>query len=64
MEIVESESANNEFGSIDSFEKNKGFTVLCGKGKIIITEVQPENKPVMSAWSFLQGGQLSVGDKF
>jgi methionyl-tRNA formyltransferase len=62
-EIV-SETQNAQFGVISKIEKNKGFEVLCETGSVLVAKVQPENKPVMSAWSFLQGAKLSVGDKF
>jgi methionyl-tRNA formyltransferase len=51
-------------GEISEIVKNNGFVVNCGKGALIITEVQPENKNPMAAWSFLQGGYASVGSKF
>ena len=61
-EAVENSTINEEAGRIYSTEKNKGFTVLCAKGKLLVTKVQPENKPVMDAWAFIQGGKLSQGD--
>jgi methionyl-tRNA formyltransferase len=62
FEIVESSSVNADAGKVFLIEKNKGFVVICGKGKILITKVQPENKPEMPAWDFLQSGQLKEGD--
>jgi methionyl-tRNA formyltransferase len=64
IEILDSNSKNRDFGIISSIEKNKGFVVSCLKGKILVSKVQLESKPVMSAWSFIQGGQLAIGDKF
>jgi methionyl-tRNA formyltransferase len=64
IEVFDSNSKNKDFGIVSSIEKDKGFVVSCLEGKILVLKVQPENKPVMSAWSFVQGGQLSVGDKF
>jgi len=61
-EIVETNTVNDEAGEIFAFEKNKGFTVVCAKGKILFTKIQPENKSVMGAWDFIQGGQLKEGD--
>jgi methionyl-tRNA formyltransferase len=63
FEIVERVFKNADAGKVSSIEKNKGFTVVCGKGKILIVKVQPENKPEMSAWNFLQSGQLKEGDE-
>lgn len=62
--ILENSSINEDFGKVFSTEKNKGFIVLCGKGKILVLRVQPENKPKMKAWDFLQSGQLLEGDTF
>jgi methionyl-tRNA formyltransferase len=64
IEIFDADSKNKDFGVISSIEKDRGFVVSCLKGKILVSKVQPESKPVMSAWSFIQGGQLAIGDKF
>jgi methionyl-tRNA formyltransferase len=64
IEIFERSSKNKDFGTVLSIEKDKGFVISCGEGKILITKVQPENKSIMSAWSFIQSGQLAIGDKF
>ncbi|MDR2811704.1 MAG: methionyl-tRNA formyltransferase [Endomicrobium sp.] len=64
IEIFDADSKNKDFGVISSIEKGKGFVVACLKGKILVSKIQPESKPVMSAWSFIQGGQLAIGDKF
>ncbi|MDR1087415.1 MAG: methionyl-tRNA formyltransferase [Endomicrobium sp.] len=64
IEIFERSSKNKNFGTVLSIEKDKGFVISCGEGKILVTKVQPENKSVMPAWSFIQGGQLAIGDKF
>ncbi|MDR1662821.1 MAG: methionyl-tRNA formyltransferase [Endomicrobium sp.] len=64
IEIFDIDSENKDFGVILFIEKNKGFVVSCLKGKILVSKVQPESRHVMSAWSFIQGGQLVVGDKF
>lgn len=63
-EILESSTINEDYGYVYSTEKNKGFCVLCAKGKLMVTKVQPENKPVMDAWSFILGGQLEKGNCF
>ncbi|MDR1696591.1 MAG: methionyl-tRNA formyltransferase [Endomicrobium sp.] len=64
MEAVENNTVNDEPGKVFKIEKHKGFTVTCSAGKILVSKVQPENKPVMSAWDFIQGGQISEGDCF
>jgi methionyl-tRNA formyltransferase len=63
-EIIESSTVNEDYGYVYAIEKNKGFSVLCAKGKLLVTKVQPENKPVMDAWAFIHGGQLEKGDCF
>jgi methionyl-tRNA formyltransferase len=64
LEVFENNSVNDKIGFIFSLEKNRGFTVPCAFGKILVTKVQPENKSVMSAWDFIQCGQLVIGDSF
>jgi methionyl-tRNA formyltransferase len=64
IEVFDNSSVSQDFGVLYSIEKNKGFTVLCAVGKILVTKIQPESKPIMSAWDFIQGGQLSIGDCF
>ncbi len=61
-EVFEDSSLNDEPGKVFELKKNTGFIVVCGKGRLLINKVQPENKPIMDAWSFIQGGQLAVGD--
>jgi methionyl-tRNA formyltransferase len=63
VEIFDASSKNKNFGVVLSIERDKGFVVSCLEGKILVSKVQPENKPIMSAWSFIQGGQLAIGDK-
>ena len=63
-DILEGNTVNEDYGYVYSIEKNKGFSVLCAKGKLLVTKVQPENKPVMDAWSFVHGGQIKKGDCF
>jgi methionyl-tRNA formyltransferase len=64
LEVFENNSVNAKTGFIFSLEKNRGFTVSCAFGKVLVTKVQPENKSVMSAWDFIQGGQLTINDSF
>ncbi|MDR1926703.1 MAG: methionyl-tRNA formyltransferase [Endomicrobium sp.] len=64
IEVFEKNYFNKDHGIVFSIEKNRGFTVLCNIGKILITKIQPENKPIMSAWAFIQGRQLATGDRF
>jgi methionyl-tRNA formyltransferase len=64
IEVFDSDSVNKDPGIVYSTEKNRGFTVSCASGRILIVKVQSENKPVVSAWDFIQGRQISVGDRF
>jgi methionyl-tRNA formyltransferase len=64
IEIFEKKYLNKDFGIVFSIEKNKGFTVLCATGQILVTVIQPENKPIMTAWAFIQSRKLIVGDSF
>jgi methionyl-tRNA formyltransferase len=62
--LIASESGENiAHGTIKEIVKNIGFVVKCGSGFLRIEEVHPENKKLMSAWAFLQGGHYKVGDK-
>lgn len=64
IEVEETNTINEDLGKVFKIEKHKGFVVMCAVGKILVTKVQPENKSVMSAWDFIQGGQISEGDWF
>jgi methionyl-tRNA formyltransferase len=64
IEVFDSDSINKDSGIVYSTEKNRGFTVSCADGRILVVKVQPENKPVVSAWDFVKGRQISVGDHF
>ena len=64
IKVFDSSSINKDCGIVCSTEKNKGFTVSCAIGRILVLKVQPENKSVMLAWDFIQGKQLSTGDRF
>jgi methionyl-tRNA formyltransferase len=64
FEVIEENSNSSNYGAVISIEKNKGFVVACAGGKLLITKVQPANKSVMPAWSFVLGGKLKIGDTF
>jgi methionyl-tRNA formyltransferase len=61
-DIVEAVSNNDDVGRIVSIEKNKGFIVSCGIGKLLIKTIWLENKAKMKAWDFVQGRQVEIGD--
>jgi methionyl-tRNA formyltransferase len=64
IEIFDSNSVNKDSGIVCSTEKNRGFTVSCAGGRILVVKVQTENKPIVSAWDFIQGRQILTGDHF
>jgi len=64
IEVFDGGSFNRDSGVVYSIERNKGFTVSCAAGRILVLKLQLENKPVAHAWNFIQGRQLSVGDRF
>ncbi|BAV58588.1 methionyl-tRNA formyltransferase [Candidatus Endomicrobiellum trichonymphae] len=64
IEVFDSDSINKDSGIVYSAEKNRGFTVSCAVGSILVVKMQSENKPVVSAWDFIQGRQISAGDRF
>jgi methionyl-tRNA formyltransferase len=49
-------------GQITHIVKGQGFQVSTGSGELLITQVQPPGKRVQSAWDFVQGFRLQLGD--
>ena len=49
-------------GKVIEIIKNRGFVVGGCEGALLITEVQPESGRKMSAWEFIAGHELNVGD--
>ncbi|MBA3052799.1 MAG: methionyl-tRNA formyltransferase, partial [Candidatus Omnitrophica bacterium] len=49
--------------TIYSLVKNKGFSVNCADGAVMIVSIQPEGKKTMGGWEFVIGRRLSPGDK-
>lgn len=48
-------------GTIINIDKNKGFSVQCGQGAVLVTKVKPEGKNVMDAASFCRGYAVQPG---
>lgn len=61
---IDGEGAETAPGTISGLDKDRGFIVQCGKGRLVADEVHPENRKPMSAWAFWQGGHLEIGNKF
>ena len=57
-----SDCANYPAGSVASIVKDVGFTVKCGAGFLLVKIVHPSSKNVVSAWAFLQGHKIKIGD--
>jgi methionyl-tRNA formyltransferase len=49
-------------GKVIEIIKNRGFVVGACDGELLITEVQPESGRKMSAWEFISGHKLNIGD--
>lgn len=64
FEIADEESKNSNYGALVYIRKNVGIAIACAVGKILVTKLQPENKPIMSAWSFVLGRNLKIGETF
>lgn len=58
-----SDSTRKSPGTITNVLKNKGFTVACGRGELLVTEVKPEGKKVMSSHAYNLGAKLDVDEK-
>ena len=52
-----------EVGEIVKTVKNFGFIVQTGKGLLLISEVQLAGKKIQSAWNFINGSHLTLGEK-
>ena len=50
-------------GTIDEIKKNTGFTISCLDSTLLILQVQPEGKRIMSADEFCRGYNLKEGDR-
>ncbi len=50
-------------GSVAGIMKGFGFIVKTGDGHLLITQLQPEGKPVMDAAAFLNGRALKLGQR-
>lgn len=51
-------------GSITALAKNIGIAVQAGDKQLLIKQVQPAGKQIMSAWAFQVGARLSIGARF
>jgi len=51
-------------GSITRIVKNVGFEVQTGDGQLLVKQVQPSGKKIMSAWAYHLGAKLQEGERF
>lgn len=67
LKILEAEVTENISddtpGTIISLEKNTGFMVQTADKQLLISQVQPEGKKIMSAWAFHLGARLQTGER-
>ena len=52
-----------EIGEIVDSIKGKGFVVKVAGGSLILSEIKPENKKVISGGDSINGGHLKIGEK-
>ncbi len=57
------EDISGEVGEIVKTIKNFGFVIQTGEGLLLILEVQLAGKKLQSAWNFINGSRLSLGEK-
>jgi len=66
LKIFKSEEVREESlsppGTITEIKKGIGFKVCCGSNSLLILQVQPEAKKIMTAIEFSQGYQIKKGD--
>jgi len=51
-------------GQIIRVERQRGFLVKCGEGALLVEEVQPEGKKIISGSDFANGARLAPGQFF
>ncbi|MGY6529055.1 MAG: methionyl-tRNA formyltransferase [Cyanobacterium sp.] len=56
------DSVKGEVGEIVKTIKNFGFVVQTGSGLLLILEVQLAGKKLQSAWNFINGNRLDLGE--
>lgn len=53
---------NGVCGEVVDIKKGKGFVVKVGNGSVILTQVKPENKKLLSGADIINGGMLKIGN--
>jgi methionyl-tRNA formyltransferase len=57
------DTLSGEVGEIIKTIKNFGFVVQTGSGLLLVLEVQLAGKKQQSAWNFINGTHLQLGEK-
>lgn len=60
--LQDMESYSGRIGEIVKTVKNFGFVVQTGEGLLLILEVQLAGKKLQSAWNFINGTRLKIGE--
>ena len=67
IQILRAEKYSKNFshdpGTITQVIKNRGFVVACNGGEVLVTEVKPEGKKVMSAHAYNLGAKINIYEK-
>ncbi len=67
LQILRAEKYSDENiyppGVITQIIKNEGFVVSCNGGQVLVTEVKPQGKKVMTAHAYNLGAKLNVNEK-
>jgi methionyl-tRNA formyltransferase len=68
LKIIQTELSENkskkEPGTVVEIRKNAGIVVATETNDLLLTEVQPQGKKIMSAYAFTLGSDIKVGDSF
>lgn len=60
-EVVSADVNLDNVGKVSEIRKGKGFVIQTGKGLLLIKEVQPAGKKLLSAWDFVNGARIAIG---
>lgn len=63
LSLSQLDNVSGEIGEIVKIIKNIGFVIQTGTGLLLLLEVQLAGKKVQSAWDFVNGNHLKVGEK-
>lgn len=62
MSEILTDESGKPAGTITELRKNAGFIVACNPDSLLLTEIQPEGKKSMNAWSYVVGHHLHIGE--